>query len=155
MADDLKKKGIVFVKIFVYVARVVLREAGITADAVSAVAVFLVDEIEFQDLGLNSGETPEGSLMYMQSIDHYRQSLMGVKNTGVYEKKAHVLEGEEEVNEESVQSVLLDGLENRKRFCEIANKVFNLSISVSIDEENEKPEDEKPEEKKEVSEDAE
>lgn len=126
-------------------------KAAIKGDAL----VPIVDEIEFQDLGLNSGETPEGSLMYMQSIDHYRQSLMGVKNTGVYEKKAHVLEGEEEVNEESVQSVLLDGLENRKRFCEIANKIFNLSISVSIDEENEKPEEEKPDEKKEVSEDAE
>lgn len=126
-------------------------KAAVKGDAL----VPIVDEIDFQDLGLNSGETPEGSLMYMQSIDHYRQSLMGVKNTGVYEKKAHVLEGEEEINEESNQSVLLDGLKNRERFSEIASKVFGLSISVSIDEENEKPEDEDPEEKKEVSEDAE
>ena len=126
-------------------------KAAIKGDAL----VPIVDEIEFQDLGLNSGETPEGSLMYMQSIDHYRQSLMGVKNTGVYEKKAHVLEGEEKVNEESDQSVLLDGLNNRKRFCEIANKVYGLNMSVSIDEENDKPEEEEQEEKKEVNEDAE
>ena len=50
MADDLEKKGIVFAKLLGHVARVILLEAGITADAVTAVAVFFIYEIEFRVL---------------------------------------------------------------------------------------------------------
>ena len=111
----------------------------------------VVDEIEFQDLGTSGGQgTPEGSLMYVQALDNYRRSLLGIENGGIYQKKAHVLEEEESVNDADTRSVLADGLEWRKRFCELGNAVFGLSMSVSIDEEASKePNEEKPEEKKE------
>ena len=47
MADDLEKKSIVFAKFLGNITRVVLLKARITADAVSAVAVFFIDEIGF------------------------------------------------------------------------------------------------------------
>ena len=50
MADDLEKKGIVFAKLLGHVARVILLEARVTADAVTAAAVFFIYEIEFRVL---------------------------------------------------------------------------------------------------------
>ncbi len=47
VADDLKEKCVIFAEVFAYVARIVLLEAGITADAVTSVAVFFINEIEF------------------------------------------------------------------------------------------------------------
>ena len=47
VADDLEQKCVIFAEIFAYITRIVLLKAGITADAVSAVAVFFIDEIGF------------------------------------------------------------------------------------------------------------
>jgi hypothetical protein len=105
----------------------------------------IVDEIEFQELGEAGAEnSPEGYLMFIQSMDNLRLGLYGIKSGGLYQKKAHTLEGENDMNESSSESAYKDGLENRKRFCELANKAFGLNIEVSENPELEsegKPED--------------
>ena len=50
MADDLEKKSIVFAKLLGNITRIILLKARITADAVSAVAVVFLEEIEFRVL---------------------------------------------------------------------------------------------------------
>lgn len=74
----------------------------------------------------------EDFMMAFQAIDNYRLSLLGLANGGVFQKKSHVLQSEEDINDVSSNSVLEDGLKWRQSFCEIANAVFGLNMSVEI-----------------------
>ena len=76
----------------------------------------------------------EEYLLMMQGLDNYRLSLYGLKNGGLFQKKAHMLEAEQEMNDGNVGLVLQDSLTYRQRFCDIVNSVFKLGIWVEPSE---------------------
>jgi hypothetical protein len=122
----------------------------------------IVGQLDFQDLTGGNVARAEEFLMSMQSVDNLRLSMYGIGDGAIFEKKAHMLESEQASNSASVNLVMADCLENRQRFCEIANKLFGLNISVEVngqtDEGLQMPEVEEKEQIKtvesEVSEDA-
>ena len=64
----------------------------------------------------------------MQSLDNLRLSLLGIENNGVFEKKAHELQTEANINGGPVGLVLQDGLSIRQNFCNIVNSIWGLGL---------------------------
>jgi len=91
--------------------------------------------------GAGTAMKAEEYLLYMQSLDNERLSWYGLDSNGVFQKKAHMLQSENDMNASNCNLIYQDGLELRKEFCERINKLFGLNVSV---EENETME-EKPE----------
>lgn len=88
----------------------------------------MVAEVDFQDLTNSSALKSEEYLLYLQALDNYRLSLYGVGNGGLFQKKSHMLEAEQDMNSGKVKSAYMDGLILRQRFCDIVNSIWGLGI---------------------------
>lgn len=94
-----------------------------------------VGNIEFQDMtSAGSALKAEEYLIYMQALDNFRLSLYGLKNGGLFQKKAHMLEAEQEMNNGNLGLVLQDSLEARQDFCDKVNAIWGLGIWVEASE---------------------
>jgi len=90
--------------------------------------VAMIGNVEFQELTDGSVLKAEEYMMTMQSLDNLRLSGYGLENGGLFEKKAHLLNAEEEVNQSNVGLVYQDGLSIRQNFCNIVNSIWDLGI---------------------------
>lgn len=84
--------------------------------------------MEFQEIAGHDPALPEAFLMAMQSLDNLRLSTYGIDNGGLFEKKAHTLQSEANLNGGPVGLVLEDGLALRQNFCMIVNSIWDLGI---------------------------
>ena len=91
----------------------------------------IIGNVDFQELTDGNVAKAEEYMLAMQSLDNFRLSSMGIDNKGLFEKKAHVLEAEEEVNGGPIGLVMKDGLDIRSHFCELANEIWGLQMSCS------------------------
>lgn len=101
-----------------------LVNAALTGD----MYVPIVGSIEFQELTNGQGGKAQDYMLAMQSLDNLRLSGYGIDNGGLFEKKAHELQSEADINGGPVGLVLQDGLSIRQNFCNIANSIWGTSI---------------------------
>ena len=94
----------------------------------------IIGRQEFQQLTNGPTAKAEEFLIAMQAMDNYRLSTHGLSNGGLFLKRAHMLEGEQEMQNSATSHVLIDGLNRRLEFCDIANSVFGTSMYVEITE---------------------
>ena len=94
----------------------------------------MVGQVEFQELVNGPTAKAEEFLSAMQSIDNYRLSLYGLDNGGLFQKRSHMLEAEQRMNNGNSGIILQDGLYQRQEFCDIVNSWFGLSIYCEISE---------------------
>lgn len=80
--------------------------------------------IELQELGNNPGYKAEEYFMAAESYDNLRRKGLGLANGGMFNKKAHLLQSENDLNQSASDLVMEDGLFNRQTFCNIANSIF-------------------------------
>lgn len=86
--------------------------------------------IEMQDLTSSGSVTKsEEYLAYLQALDNYRLGLYGLKNGGLFQKKAHELQSEADMNGGMIDLVYQDGLSLRQEFCNLVNHIWDLGIS--------------------------
>lgn len=88
----------------------------------------IVGSIDFQDLTNGTALKSEEYLLMMQALDNYRLSLYGLKNGGLFQKKSHMLESEQQMNDGNVGLVYQDGLTLRQNFCNMVNSIWDLNI---------------------------
>lgn len=88
----------------------------------------IVGNVEFQELTDGQLTKSEEYMLAMQSLDNLRLSGYGIDNGGLFEKKAHELQTEADINGGPVGLVLQDGLSIRQNFCNIANSIWGLGI---------------------------
>lgn len=88
----------------------------------------IVGSVDFQDLTGGEVAKAEEFLLAMQSLDNYRLSLYGLDNGGLFQKKSHVLEAEQQMNTGTTGLVLRDSLQCRQDACNIINSAFGLQI---------------------------
>lgn len=105
-------------------------QAALTAEPFVAI----LGNIDFQELTDGSVLKAEEYMMAMQSLDNLRLSGYGLENGGLFEKKAHLLNAENEVNQSNVGLVYQDGLSIRQNFCNIVNSIWDLGIWCEISE---------------------
>ena len=83
----------------------------------------ITGNVEFQELNNGQVGKSEEYMLAMQSLDNLRLSGYGIDNGGLFEKKAHVLQSEADMNGGPVGLVLQDGLSIRQNFCNIVNSI--------------------------------
>lgn len=88
----------------------------------------IVGTIDFQELTDGPVAKAEEYMLAMQSLDNLRLSGYGIDNGGLFEKKAHELQTEADINGGPVGLVLQDGLSIRQNFCNIVNSIWGLGI---------------------------
>ena len=91
--------------------------------------------LDFQDLCTGTITKPEEYLLAMQGLDNYRLSLHGLDNGGLFQKRSHMLEAEQEMNAGNMSLILKDKLSIRQRFCDIINSVWGTGTDVLPSEE--------------------
>lgn len=94
----------------------------------------LQGSLDFQELGGGNATQPEAYLLYMQSLDNFRQHIHGIGDGAIFEKSAHMLQSEIGANFSNVGLRLNDKLRARKQFCIICNQLWGLGIDVEVDE---------------------
>ena len=80
--------------------------------------------VDFQELAGGNVAKAEEFMLALQSLDNFRLSLYGLDNGGLFQKKSHMLEAEQEMNGGNTGLVAEDGLRNRQYFCTIVNSIF-------------------------------
>ena len=88
----------------------------------------IIGNIEFQELTSGQLGKAEEYMLAMQSLDNFRLSGYGIDNGGLFEKKAHELQSEADINGGPVGLVLQDGLSIRQNFCNIVNSIWGIGI---------------------------
>lgn len=88
----------------------------------------IVGGLDFQDLTGGNIAKSEEFLLVMQSIDNIRQGLHGLDNGGIFQKKAHELQTEANMNTGNSTLVLDDIVRNRQDFCDLVNSIWGLGI---------------------------
>lgn len=83
---------------------------------------------EFQELAGSSALKSEEYLLYLQALDNYRLSLYGLATGGLFQKKSHMLEAEQDMNAGHSKLSYDDGLQLRQHFCDIVNSIWGLGI---------------------------
>lgn len=83
----------------------------------------IIGNVEFQELTSGQLGKAEEYMLAMQSLDNLRLSGYGIDNGGLFEKKAHELQSEADINGGPVGLVMQDGLSIRQNFCNIANSI--------------------------------
>ena len=105
----------------------------------------ITSTIEIQELFEGTVGKAQEYLLSMQALENFRLSTYGLENGGLFEKKAHKLEGEQEMNSSTVGLVYADGLAIRQNFCNIVNSIWGTSmwcmpaesvVGVDIDDES-------------------
>lgn len=94
----------------------------------------VVGNVDFQDLTGGQIAKAEEYLLSMQSLDNFRLSTYGLDNGGLFQKKSHVLEAEQEMNTGCVGLIQQDGLTLRQHFCDIVNSLTGLTMWCEVDE---------------------
>lgn len=88
----------------------------------------IIGTLEFQDMSGGDVAKSEEFLLAMQSLDNYRLSTYGLDNGGLFQKKSHMLEAEQEVNQGNVGLIYKDGLDQRQSACNIINSIWGTAI---------------------------
>ena len=101
-----------------------LVNAALTGDMYSP----MIGTMEFQEMTNGVTGKSEEYMLAMQSLDNLRLSTYGIDNGGLFEKKAHELQTEADINGGPVGLVLQDGLSIRQNFCNIVNSIWNIGI---------------------------
>jgi len=91
----------------------------------------IIGNVEFQELNNGSVGKSEEFMLAMQSLENFRLSTYGIDSSGVYEKKAHTLESEQDMNKSPAELISNDGLALRQRFCDLAKAIWGLDITVT------------------------
>lgn len=89
---------------------------------------------EFQEMTNNAAINAEDFLEIMQSLNNFRLSTHGLDNGGLFQKKAHMLQTEQDLNTGSASNTMQDRLYQRQHFCDIVNSVWGLGIWCDIGE---------------------
>jgi len=96
----------------------------------------IAGSVELQELMDKTGTKMEEYMQSLQSLDNLRLSGYGLDNGGMFEKKSHILQDEQDTNNSNVSLVMEDGLAIRKRFCDLVKKTFGIEISVESNNPN-------------------
>lgn len=84
--------------------------------------------LDLQELTGGEVAKAEEFLLAMQALDNFRLSFYGIDNGGLFEKKAHTLQSEQDMNRGNNGLVFDDGLARRQRFCDICNSIWDIGM---------------------------
>lgn len=89
----------------------------------------LVGTINTEELGHETPTSVEDYLVAMQSIDNLRLAMHGITNGGLFQKKAHMLQDEQNENSSGMAGLVMEDMtRNRQEFCTRVNSIWGLGM---------------------------
>lgn len=89
----------------------------------------LIGPMEMQELTSNKGgQAAQEYLLAMQGLENLRLSTYGIDNGGLFEKKAHELQSEADINGGPVGLVMQDCTTIRQKFATIVNSIWGVGL---------------------------
>ena len=85
-------------------------------------------KIDVQELTEGTPVKSEEFLLTLQALENFRLGTYGIKNGGLFQKKAHELQDEANMNAGGTQTSFDDGLAWRQHFCNIVNSIWGCSM---------------------------
>lgn len=86
------------------------------------------DNVRTEQLATTATANAEEFLLAMQSLDNLRLSMHGLRNGGLFQKKSHMLEAEEEMNNGVAGLVMKNKVRERQHSSTIANSLWGLDM---------------------------
>lgn len=90
--------------------------------------IAMVGGLEFQQLTESVSGRAQEFLLAMQGLDNFRLSTYGIDNGGLFEKKAHTLQSEADMNGGPVGLVVQDKTTINQEFCNIVNSIWQIGM---------------------------
>lgn len=114
-------------------ANISLQQAALNGE----VNIPIIGGVDFQELNDGTVGKADEFMMALQSLDNFRLSTYGLDNGGLFQKRQHMLQSEQEMNAAgggSVGLIMQDGLSIRQRFCDIVNSLWGIGIWCDVSE---------------------
>lgn len=94
----------------------------------------VVGGLTFQEMTHGQTVNSEEFLLTLQALDNLRLSHLGLSNGGLFQKKSHMLEAEQQMNAGVASLIAQDGLTQRQRACDIINSIWGIGVWCEISE---------------------
>lgn len=88
----------------------------------------IVGDLQMETLSHNAQAKCEEFLLALQALDNLRLSLHGLDNGGLFQKKAHMLQDEQNMNSVMASLIMADKVAQRQEFCNIINSIWGLGV---------------------------
>ncbi len=89
----------------------------------------IIGTLDFQELTDKSiAGKNQDYMLALQSLENLRLAGYGIDNGGLFEKKAHELEVEAQINGGPIGLVMQDATSIRQHFCNVVNSIWGLGI---------------------------
>ena len=88
----------------------------------------VVGAVPIQTLKTNNTANLEGLFNTFNSLNNFLKQITGVANAGVFDKKAHLLQSEQELNGSNADDIYYNGLRLRQEFCLMVQAYYNYPI---------------------------
>lgn len=114
----------------VYAANKAMEKASINNERYIPIA----NQLEFQELSADQIYKSEEYLEAFQSLDNMRLQFMGIEAGGIYQKKAHMLQTEQQGNAGNIGYIIQDALISRQDACDLINSIWGIGIWCEVSE---------------------
>lgn len=84
--------------------------------------------LPIQPLKTNNTANLEGLFNTFNSLSNFLKSITGIANPGVFDKKAHLLQEEQQLNGSNADDIYYNGLRLRQEFCMMIQAYYNYPI---------------------------
>lgn len=88
----------------------------------------IIGELPIETLKTNNTANLEGLFSTFNSLNNLLKSINGVANSGVFEKKAHLLQEEQDINDTNADDVYYNGLRLRQEACILIQAYYGYPI---------------------------
>jgi len=88
----------------------------------------IVGKLPFAPLKTSSSADIEGLFNVFNSLSNFLKSITGVANSGIFDKKAHMLQSEQALNGSNSDDVYYNGLRLRQEFCLLIQAYYGYPI---------------------------
>lgn len=84
--------------------------------------------LPIQPLKTSNTANLEGLFNTFNSLSNFLKSITGIANPGVFDKKAHLLQEEQQLNGSNADDIYYNGLRLRQEFCMMIQAYYNYPI---------------------------
>lgn len=88
----------------------------------------IIGKLPITPLKTTNSADLEGLFNTFNSLTNFLKSITGVANPGVFDKKAHLLQDEQQLNGSNADDIYYNGLRMRQEFCILIQAYYNYPI---------------------------
>lgn len=88
----------------------------------------ITSPLKIESLKTSNTADLEGLFNTFNSLSNFLKSITGVANPGVFDKKAHLLQEEQQLNGSNADDIYYNGLRQRQEFCMLVQAYYGYPI---------------------------